>query len=139
MAERAIIIHSLEHARAAVAMAAELGVPVTLASASGAAATVGPQWFAEVVANAMAEHPGAQVSAILDCGAAAGLALAALRQGIKRVRFTGLASTAAKLSAIARRQGAEVVRGRLNAHDLLDISDSKEACRRWLAPRHPTN
>ncbi|MHA1600506.1 MAG: hypothetical protein ACTSW2_06750 [Alphaproteobacteria bacterium] len=133
MAERAIIVHSLEHARVAVAVAADLGVPVTLASAPGAAAYVGPQWFAQVIANAAAEHPDTQVSAILDCGALAGLALAALRLGIKRVRFTGRASTAAKLSAIARRQDAEIVRGRLNALDLLDVSDSEEVCRRWLA------
>ncbi len=134
MAERAIIFHSLEHARTAVAVAAELGVPVTLASAPGAAAYVGPQWFAEVVACVATEYPEVRISAILDCGTAAGLTLAALRQGLKRVRFTGPAATAAKLTAIARRQGAEVVRGRLPARDLLDTPDPEAVCRRWLAP-----
>ncbi len=132
MTERAIIVHSLEHACTAVAVAAALGVPVTLASAPSAAAYVGPQWFAEVIASAAATHPEVRVSAILDCSKAAGLALAALRQGLKRVRFTGSAATADKLSAIARRQGAEVVRGRLNALDLLDSPDPEAACRRWL-------
>jgi len=132
MVERAIIIHSLEHARAAVAAAASLDVPVTLASAPGAAATVGPLWFAEVVAQAAAEQPGTQVSAILDCGASPGLVLAALRQGIARVRFTGRAAAVSKLTAIARRQGAEVVRGRLSTCDLLGVPDPEEACRRWL-------
>jgi len=135
MAERAIIIHSLEHARAAVAAAADLGVSVTLASAPGAAGTVGPMWFAEVVARAAAEHPAVRVSAVLDCGESPGHILAALRQGIGRVRFTGRAPVAIKLAAIARRQGAEVVRGRLNTCDLLDIGDPHEACRRWLARR----
>ncbi len=37
MAERPIIVHSLREARAAVAVADELGVPVTLASAPEAA------------------------------------------------------------------------------------------------------
>ncbi len=133
MAESAIIVHSLEHARAAVAAAAALNVPVTLASAPGAAAYLGPMWFAEVVGHAAAEHPDAQVSAILDCGAMPGLVLAALRQGIKRVRFTGRASTAAKLAAIAGGHGAEMVRGRLNGRDLLDSPDPAAACRRWLA------
>lgn len=133
MAERAIIVHSLEHARAAVGAAASLDVSVTLASAPGAAATVGPLWFAEVVAQAAAEHPGTQVSAILDCGASPGLVLAALRQGIERVRFTGRASVVSKLTATARRQGAEVVGRRLNACDLLDAPDPAAACRRWLA------
>ena len=133
MAERPIIVHSLEHARTAVAVAAALDVPVTLASAPGAAAYVGPQWFAEVVANAAATDPEVQVSAILDCGNSPGLVLAALRQGLKRVRFTGSAATADKLFAIARRQGAEVVRGRLNTLDLLDSPDPEATCHRWLA------
>jgi len=133
MAERTIIVHSLEHARAAVGAAASLGIAVTLASAPGAAATVGPLWFAEVVSLAAAEHSDTQVSAMLDCGASPGQVLAALRQGIVRVRFTGRASAAAKLTAIARRQGAEIVRGRLKALDLLDVDDPEGACRNWLA------
>ena len=38
MRGRAIIVHSLDHAKAALSAAAELGVPVTLLSAPGAAA-----------------------------------------------------------------------------------------------------
>jgi fructose/tagatose bisphosphate aldolase len=135
MTERAIVIHSLEHARTAVAVAAELGVPVTLASAPGAAAYLGPQWFAQVVAEAAASHPDVRVTGLLDCGGEPGHALAALRQGLKRIRFTGSTSTAAKLSGIARRQGAELERGRLMALDLLDNPDIEGACHRWLAPR----
>ena len=133
--ERAIVIHSLAHARAAVAAAAALGVPVTLISAPGAAAYTGPLWFAEVVAQASAGHPEAKVSAILDCGEAPGLVLAALRAGLKRVRFTGRRAVAAKLAAIARRQGAELVGGRLRTCDLLDLLEPEDACRRWLSAR----
>jgi hypothetical protein len=131
--ERIVIIHSLDHARAALTAAAVMGVPVTLASAPGAAATVGPQWFTEVVAQATAGQPDARVSAILDCGDAPGHVLAALRQGIKRVRFTGRAAVAGKLAVIAKRQGAELIRGRLKALDLLDLPDPAAACHRWLA------
>ncbi len=130
--DRVIIIHSLDHARAAVAAAAAAGCPVTIASAPGAAAYVGALWFATVVALAAAEHPGVQVSAMLDCGAAPGHVLAAFRQGIRRVRFTGPAAVAEKLAAIGKRRGAEVVRGRLTALDLLDADDPAAACRRWL-------
>lgn len=133
--ERAIVIHSLAHARAAVAVAVELGVPVTLLSAAGAAAYTGPLWFAEVVAHAAAGQPGARISAILDCGDAPGLVLAALRAGLTRVRFTGRRGVAAKLAVIARRQGAEVVGGRLTSLDLLDLPDPAAACRRWLTAR----
>ena len=131
--ERIIIIHSLDHARAVLAAAAALGVPVTITSASGAAAYVGPQWFIEVVELATAAHPDVQVTAILDCGDAPGHVLAALRQGIKRVRFTGRAAVAGKLAALAKRQGAELIRGRLKALDLQDSSDPAAACHRWLA------
>ena len=130
--DRVIIVHSLEHARAAVGAAAAAGCPVIIASAPGAAAYAGALWFAKVVALAAAEHPQVQVTAMLDCGAAPGHVLAALRQGIKCVRFTGRAAVADKLAAIAKRQGAEVVRGRLAALDLLDADDPAAACRHWL-------
>ncbi len=35
------------------------------------------------------EHPEARVSALIDCGDQPGHVMAALRQGLKRVRFTG--------------------------------------------------
>jgi IMP dehydrogenase len=57
----------LEHARAAVTAAAALGVPVTLGSAAGAAGYAGPGWFKAAVDAAASEHPGAAVSAVLDC------------------------------------------------------------------------
>jgi hypothetical protein len=133
--ERVIIIHSLDHARAALAAAAALDVPVIIASAPGAAAYLGPQWLSEVAALAAAEHPDARVSVLLDCGDAPGHVLAALRQGIKRIRFTGRAAVAGKLAALAKRQGAELIRGRRKALDLLDSPDPAAACHRWLAGR----
>lgn len=135
MAECAIIVHSLQEARAAVCAAAEHAVPVTLASAPGAAGYVGALWFREVVAQAAAERPEVTVSAVLDCGDKPGLVLAALRQGLKRVRFTGRRSTAEALAAIARQYRADLVTGALPARDLLDEPDAVAACRRWLAPR----
>jgi len=48
----------------------------------------------------------------VDCGARAGLALAALREGWMTVGFSGPARVAAKLADIARSRGARIVRGR---------------------------
>jgi fructose/tagatose bisphosphate aldolase len=135
MAERPIIVHSLKEARAAVAAAAELGVPVILASAPEAAGYLGALWFRELVAMAAAERPEAEVSAVLDCGDQPGHVMSALRQGVKRVRFTGRKSTAATLAALAAQYDAEIVTGALRAHDLVDQSEPEAACRRWLAPR----
>ncbi len=135
MRQRAIIVHSLAEARAAVAVAVEFGVPVTLASAPGAAGYVGALWFRELVAMAASERPEAEVSAVLDCGDSPGLVLAALRHGIRRVRFTGRTSTAATLAELAAHYGAEIITGPLAAHDLLGQAEPEAACRRWLGGR----
>ncbi len=133
MVERPIIVHSLREARAAVAVAAELGVPVTLASAPEAAGYLGALWFRELIAMASAERPEAEVDAVLDCGDQPGHVMAALRQGLKRVRFSGPKSTAETLAALAGQYDAEIVTGALRAHDLLDQAEPEAACRRWLA------
>src|SRR3546814_11656214 len=101
MSERVIIIHSLEQAVTALKVARDLGRPVTLASPPGAAAYTGALWFREVVQQAEREVPDADASSILDCADKPGLVMAAFRQGVLRVRFTGAADAAEKLQAMA--------------------------------------
>lgn len=132
MAGQFVIVHSLDHARAALAAAAALDLPVTLASAPGAAGTVGPGWFQEVVAQARADFPQVAASAVIDCADKPGHVLAALRLGLERVRFTGEPAVAAKLSAIAEDHGAELVTGDLPALDLRGQPRPEQACRDWL-------
>ncbi len=103
-----IVVHSLDQARAALAAAASLKRPVVLASAPGAGCYAGPSWFQSLTALAQASYPEAQMEAVLDCGAEAGVALAALRMGFKRVGFSGGAGARAKLEDIARALGAAV-------------------------------
>ena len=135
MKTRALIVHSLDHARTALAVATEMGVPVTLASAPGAAAYLGPAWFRELTAIAAQEYPQVRLLAILDCGDQAGHVLAALSCGVRSVRFTGRKAIAVKLAEIAEAQGGELITGRLQAFDLLNESDAEAACRTWLAGR----
>ena len=131
---RRIIVHSLDHARAALAAAAALGVPVTLASAEGAGGYAGPLWFKALIEMAMSEQPGMAADSVLDCADEAGTALAALRAGIKRVRFTGRDDVRQRLAAIAAQLGAEIESGaRPAALDLLDARDPARACRAYLA------
>src|SRR3546814_2114290 len=101
MSERVIIIHSLEQAVTALKVARELGRPVTLASPPGAAAYTGALWFREVVKQAEREVPDAEASSILDCADKPGLVMAAFRQGVLRVRFTGAAEDAYQLQPMA--------------------------------------
>jgi len=78
-------------------------------------------------------HPGAAIEGVLDCGAMPGHALAALRLGLKTIRYDGPSFEA--VSDIAAQSGATVLRGRPRALDLAEDSDPAaliEACRRWL-------
>lgn len=129
-----IIIHSLEQARAALAAASALGTTVTLASAPGAGGYAGPAWFKAILDIALAEVPVCGASAVLDCGAEAGTVLAALRHGVRRVRFTGGDEAASRLAEIAEQHGAALERSELRpALDLLDCKDPEAACRAFLA------
>jgi hypothetical protein len=130
---RAVVIHCLDHARAAMAAAAALGAEVTLVSAPAAAAYAGAGWFLEAIAIAAAENPAARAVAVLDCGDRPGLLLGALRRGCRAVRFSGRGPALARLKAIAERYGAFFY-GELGP--LLDLAaeqDPAAACRAWLA------
>ena len=134
-AERFIIVHSLGDARAALEAAASLSVRVTLASAPGAGIYAGPGWFKAVIEAAAASFPGVEFSSVIDCGDAAGMVLAALRQGLPRVRFTGPAATTERLGDIAGQCNAKIEQGPLEpVLDLLDRHDAVALCRAFLAP-----
>lgn len=128
---REIVIHSLDHARAALAAAAALRVPVTLASAPGAAMQVGPLWFKAVIEEARAAYPQVAVTAILDCGDEPGAVMAALRSGLMTLRFSGATETQRKLAAM----GACFAAAATESLDLLDRRDPEAACHAFLAPR----
>ena len=125
---REIVIHSLDHARAALAAAAALGVPVTLASAPDAALQAGPAWFKAVIEAACEDHPKAAVTAILDCGDAPGAVMAALRLGLAQLRFDGAAAVRAKLEGM----GARFARPADQVLDLLEIKEAEMACTAFL-------
>lgn len=134
---RRVIVHSLDQARAAVGAAAALGVAVTIESAAGAGAYAGPLWFKALIATAREAHPEVAVSDVLDCAAEAGTTLAALRAGLKRVRFTGPEERRRALAEIAAAQGA-VVEGASKepALDLLGARDPEAALRAFLGTKH---
>ena len=115
--------------------AADLGVELVLLSAPNAAANVGPGWFDAVVAAARASYPGVAATGVLDCGDAPGDALAALRHGIKAIRYDG--SSRRKMEEIAQQYGARVFRDRPQSLDLPAVErgggDLSAACHAWLA------
>ena len=139
MKNRPIIVHSLENARAAVAAAAELGLPVTLRSAPGAAAYLGAQVFRDLIAEAAAAHPATEVTAVFDCGKDPGLALGALRHGLKVIRLDAPPDTLGKVADIARQTGARLDQtdpADPPGLDLLEADDPPDAenqVRTWLS------
>jgi hypothetical protein len=132
---RALIVHNLAHARAALSAACTLGVPVVLISAAGAAAYAGARYFLEFTGRAMAEYPEARARTVLDCGPEPGLALGALGAGCPAIRYTGPRASRVKIADIAARSGARVDNSRYRALDLCDVEDARTACLEWLAER----
>jgi len=129
-----IIIHSLGQARGALAAAQQSGSSVTLESAPGAGGYAGPAWFKLLVEEARREFPAAECEAWLDCGDEAGTVLAALRLGLKRIRFSGSDAALIRLGPVARELGAVLEsRPAEAAFDLARTKAPEAMCRRHLA------
>ena len=132
---KAVTVISLAQADAALSAAENLCAEITLISAPDAAASVGPGWFDAVVTLATSRFPAAKYIAILDCGNAPGDALAALRHGIKFIRYCGAKQAA--ITEIAKKYGANVVQTRPKSLDLSDAEGEKQdpitACCSWLS------
>jgi hypothetical protein len=97
-----IVVHHLEQARAALASAAGLGCPIELRSAPGAAGYAGVGYL-----KALGDELGHEL--LIDCGDDAGLVMAALRTGCRRVAFSGSAELGRRLGDMAAQLGALLV------------------------------
>ena len=104
---------------------------VLLPAAGGYA---GAAWFKALLAAAQAAHPGVGITGVLDCGDEPGTVLAALRAGLRHLRFTGPEETRARLAAIAEQLDATVEGDEpVEALDLLDRRDAGALCSAFLA------
>jgi len=120
MIHKAVIVHGLEDAQAALAP----GLPVTLLSASGAALFGGCLWWRALMGAA-----GVEGVSLLDCADAPGRALEALRLGLPGIVFTGEVSAREVIATVAARTGAVVLE---TAPPALDMAE-RGAARRLLA------
>jgi hypothetical protein len=96
------VVHHLEQARAALAAAAELGCAIELRSAPGAACYAGVGYL-----KALGDEVGHEL--LIDCGDDAGLVMAALRTGCRRIAFSGNAELGRRLSDMAEQLGTALV------------------------------
>jgi hypothetical protein len=131
---KSVTVISLSQAKAALAAAEALDVPVVLISAPGAAASAGAGWFDALVSLARAAYPTVRTECVLDCGDAPGHALGALRHGFKIIRYSG--ANQKEIEEIAEKSGANVLRKRPDALDFepgeVEDQDLEATCRVWL-------
>jgi hypothetical protein len=122
-----IVVHDRAQAEAALAVAQELGVAVRLRSAPDAAAYAGVGYL-----KALGDALGHEIT--IDCGDDAGLAMAALRSGCRRLAFSGPAAVSQRLAEMAAQLGAGY-RHEPEAPRVLCLSPDDDAgsrCRAWL-------
>ena len=98
----AVVVHHLDQARAALTAAAGIGCPVQLRSAPGAAGYAGVGYL-----KALGDELGQEL--LIDCGDDAGLVMAALRAGCRRIAFSGSAELGHRLADMAGQIGATLV------------------------------
>ena len=128
-----IVVHSLADACAALAAAASIGREVTLTSAADAGGYAGPAWFKACTEEAMRAVPDGRCDTVLDCGASPGIVLAALRLGLKHVRFNGNTEARRRLQEIATQLNATLETDDVPALDLRRVRHAEARCRAWLA------
>ena len=127
---RAVCVHSLAQARLALGAAREHGVAVTLISAPAAASYAGCGWWRALMLAAGSEHD------LLDCGEAAGYAMAALRVGQRGLVLHANTPALAAVIGAAATMGATVLTLRPDALDLAEPGAARHLPA-WLVPARP--
>ena len=127
-----VIFHGPGHVRAAMRAAREAGTALILQSAPGAAAYLGAPFFQQFIEMARDEFPDVDVIGVLDCGPNAGFALAAIREGIDRIRIDAPPDVRKKFEEMALEAGSSVDDSDESALDLLTEADPLAACRAWF-------
>jgi len=121
------IIHNLDHALSVAGAAAATGIAVALFSVRDGASSLGPEVFAAIVEQAQTQHPQAHMEGILDCGEAAGPALAALRRGIKAISVALPAQKHRQIMDIAKKYQASVRTYPQTGVDLAQLKNPDQA------------
>jgi hypothetical protein len=128
--EPQIVVHDRAQAEAALAAAAEVGREIWLRSAPDAAGYAGVGYL-----KALGDLLGHEI--VVDCGDDAGLVMAALRTGCRRLAFSGPAAVSQRLAEMAAQLGAWYRHEAAPATSppMLCLSpddDARSRCRAWL-------
>jgi hypothetical protein len=127
-----VIVHTIGHVRDAVAASLKLGRPVTLISAPGAAAYMGPEVFLRMTEGDPGTPPPKGISVVIDCAADPGQALEALRVGLRHIRLDAADEVLAKFRDMT--DGTVLDGAPINAYDMAahDDHNGAERLTDWL-------
>jgi len=124
-----IIIQGIEHAHYACKIANNINpktnLVIELWSDKNGAASLGPAWFKGIIDIVKKDFPELKIIGVLDCGEAAGHALAALRQGISCIHTSTRPSVVIKIKMIADKVHAEV---RTRRPRMLNLIEQRDPC-----------
>ncbi len=123
-----VTVYNHDQARDAAGAAMRHGTGLTLLSADSAADAVGVGWMATLGRLIREEFPALTVYTILDCGAAGGRAMAALRAEIDAIVFTGGEKSTLALADQADDLGKGLLPERPESLDFLTLPDDPERC-----------
>ena len=126
------IAHDLHLAQIALSEAAAFGADLELWSPAEGSGTLGVGFWAALDRAVRRPLPSAQAVTVLHCSDAAGHVLAAFREGLEQVHFTGSDAAAQKLHRIADASGAILHPGPPPDLDLCDRLDPAASCRHAL-------
>jgi hypothetical protein len=135
---RVVIVHNLEHAREALAVAVKCKKPIVLQSAPDAIFYAGALYLLKLFEQAQKEYPKADAIFILNCGDARAEAISAMQLGHKHIRSNAEPELREKLADIAAQLGVTVHSGPYETLDLGAVKDAKSACRAWLEKNSET-
>ena len=122
-----VIVHHLDQARNILYVADQAGRKIQLRSAPGAAQSAGVGFL-----HALGEAAGQEL--LIDCDDDAGLVMAALRAGCRKLLFSGSDDELRRLNQIATRYRTEIRGPADHSPPCLDLSpdDNATVLQAWL-------
>jgi hypothetical protein len=107
--ELTVVVLDWQQVKALLEAGGAGGRTLTLVTPRAAAETYGAGYLGALQDRADQEFPDVAFTLIVDCGDAAGYAMACLRAGVRTVSLQGAPEIVAKVADIARQKGAAVV------------------------------
>ncbi len=121
------IFYSLSDALIVAKAAENAQKPVEIYSARNGVKSLGPDVFKSILELLKTAHPSAQITAVLDCGQNAGMALSALRRGVRDISVDLPDATREKVVDIATQLTGRVRSYPSDAVDLETIQNPEQS------------